>query len=96
MLPEPVPGGLRLAARRRPRALSARRGEHLHPPARFPKQITLFGSWVTSLKHMEELLERLDRWGIHPERICTHRLPLSEAGKAYELVAGRQAGKVCI
>jgi len=45
---------------------------------------------------MEELLERLDRWGIHPERICTHRLPLSEAGKAYELVAGRQAGKVCI
>jgi len=60
------------------------------------KQITLFGSWVTSLKHMEELLERLDRWGIHPERICTHTLPLSEAGKAYELAAGRQAGKVCI
>jgi len=60
------------------------------------KQITLFGSWVTSLKHMEELLERLDRWCIHPERICTHRFPLSEAGKAYELAAGGQVGKVCI
>ena len=35
------------------------------------KQITLFGSWVTSLKHMEELVERLDRWGLHPDRTCT-------------------------
>jgi len=60
------------------------------------KQITLFGSWVTSLGHMEELLERLERWGIHPERICSHRLPLSQAGKAYELAAGGQVGKVCI
>jgi threonine dehydrogenase-like Zn-dependent dehydrogenase len=60
------------------------------------KQITLFGSWVTSLKHMEELVERLDRWGLHPDRTCTHRLSLSEAGKAYELAAGGQTGKVCI
>ena len=60
------------------------------------KQITLFGSWVTSLKHMEELVERLDRWGIHPDRTCTQRLPLAEAAKAYELAAGGQTGKVCI
>ena len=60
------------------------------------KQITLFGSWVTSLRHLEELVERLDRWGLHPDRTCTHRLPLSEAGKAYELAAGGQTGKVCI
>jgi threonine dehydrogenase-like Zn-dependent dehydrogenase len=60
------------------------------------KQVTLFGSWVTSLRHLEELIERLDRWGIHPDRICTHRLPLAEAGKAYELAAGGQTGKVCI
>ncbi|QEH34152.1 D-arabitol-phosphate dehydrogenase [Aquisphaera giovannonii] len=60
------------------------------------KQITLFGSWVTSLKHMEELVERLDRWGIHPDRTCTVRLPLAEAAKAYELAAGGQTGKVCI
>ncbi len=60
------------------------------------KQITLFGSWVTSLKHMEELLERLDRWGVHPEGIGTHRLPLASASQAYELAAGGQTGKVCI
>ena len=39
------------------------------------KQITLFGSWVTSLRHMEELLEHLVRWDLHPDRIVTHRLP---------------------
>jgi threonine dehydrogenase-like Zn-dependent dehydrogenase len=60
------------------------------------KQITLFGSWVTSLKHMEELIERLDRWGIHPEKTCTHRLPLAQASEAYELAAAGQTGKVCI
>jgi threonine dehydrogenase-like Zn-dependent dehydrogenase len=60
------------------------------------KQITLFGSWVTSLKHMDELLERLDAWGLHPDRICTHRLPLEAASQAYELAAGGQTGKVCI
>lgn len=60
------------------------------------KQITLFGSWVTSLRHLEELLERLDRWGLHPDATCTHRLPLAEAARAYELAAGGQTGKVCI
>ncbi|HKM52292.1 MAG TPA: zinc-binding dehydrogenase [Isosphaeraceae bacterium] len=60
------------------------------------KQIMLYGSWVTSLRHLEELVERLDRWKLHPEGICTHRLPLSDAGKAYELAAGGQSGKVCI
>ena len=60
------------------------------------KQITLFGSWVTSLQHLEELVERIDRWGIHPEITSTHRLPLSEAAQAYQLAAGGQTGKVCI
>ena len=41
-------------------------------------------------------MERLDRWGVHPELIGTHRLPLKEAAKAYELAAGGQTGKVCI
>jgi hypothetical protein len=45
---------------------------------------------------MEELVERLDRWGIHPDRTCTETLLLSEAGQAYEQAAGGQTGKVCI
>jgi threonine dehydrogenase-like Zn-dependent dehydrogenase len=60
------------------------------------KQITLFGSWVTSLQHLEELVERLDRWDLHPDRICTHQLPLRDASQAYELAAGGKTGKVCI
>src|SRR3954453_19888637 len=60
------------------------------------KQVTLFGSWVTSLRHLEELVERLDRWGLHPETTCTERLPLADAARAYELAAGGQTGKVCI
>ncbi|HEY3379870.1 MAG TPA: zinc-binding dehydrogenase [Armatimonadota bacterium] len=60
------------------------------------KQITLFGSWVTSLKHLEELVEHIDRWGIHPDKTSTHRLPLSQAAEAYQLAAGGQTGKVCV
>jgi len=60
------------------------------------EQITLYGSWVTSLKHLEDLLERLDRSGLHPEKTCTHRLPLAEAAEAYRLADEGQCGKVCI
>jgi len=59
-------------------------------------QITLYGSWVTSLKHLEDLVERLARWGLHPEKTCTHKLSLSEAAQAYDLADKGQTGKVCI
>jgi len=60
------------------------------------KQISLHGSWVTSLRHMEELLERLVRWGLHPERVVTHRFPLEAAGDAYRVADSGTAGKVCL
>ena len=60
------------------------------------KQITLHGSWVTSLRHMEELLEHLVRWDLHPERIVTHRFPLDQADEAYRIADRGAAGKVCI
>jgi threonine dehydrogenase-like Zn-dependent dehydrogenase len=65
-------------------------------PVLIHQQITLFGSWVTSLKHLQELVEHLDRWGIHPEVTCTERLPLEQAAKAYDLADKGQTGKVCI
>ena len=65
-------------------------------PLLIHQQITLFGSWVTSLKHMEDLVEHLDRWGVHPEITCTDRLPLSQAAHAYDLADKGQTGKVCI
>lgn len=60
------------------------------------KQITLYGSWVTSLKHMEDLVERLARWELHPERIVTHALPLEQAAEAYRIADEGRGGKVCI
>ena len=60
------------------------------------KQVTLYGSWVTSLKHLEELVERIACWDIHPDAICTDRLPLDKAAEAYQLAADAQTGKVCI
>lgn len=65
-------------------------------PVLIHQQITLFGSWVTSLKHLQDLVEHLDRWGVHPEATCTHRFTIDEAAKAYDLADKGQTGKVCI
>jgi threonine dehydrogenase-like Zn-dependent dehydrogenase len=59
-------------------------------------QITLFGSWVTSVPHMAELAERLARWGLHPEITVTHRFPLEQAAEAYRIADGGQSGKVVL
>ena len=45
---------------------------------------------------MEELVERLVRWGIHPEDLVTHEFPLDKADEAYALMAGGQCGKVAV
>ena len=60
------------------------------------KQITLHGSWVTSLRNMEQLLEHLVRWKLHPEQVVTHRYPLQRADEAYQVADRGAGGKVCI
>lgn len=59
-------------------------------------QKTIYGSWVTNIWRMEELVERLVRWGIHPEELITHRFSLDKADEAYALMASGQCGKVAI
>jgi threonine dehydrogenase-like Zn-dependent dehydrogenase len=59
-------------------------------------QKTIFGSWVTSTWLMEELVERLVRWNLHPEDIVTHRFSLDHASEAYALMASGRCGKVAI
>ncbi len=59
-------------------------------------QKTIYGSWVTSLWRMEELVERLVRWNIHPEELITDEFPLEKAGEAYALMAGGNCGKVAV
>ena len=59
-------------------------------------QKTIYGSWVTSIWRMEDLVERLVRWNIHPEDLVTHRFSLDDADKAYALMASGDCGKVAV
>lgn len=59
-------------------------------------QKTIYGSWVTSTWLMEELVERLARWELHPADIITHRFPLDRADEAYALMSGGKCGKVAV
>lgn len=59
-------------------------------------QKTIYGSWVTSIWKMEELVERIVRWGIHPEDLVTHRFTLDQASEAYALMAEGKCGKVAV
>jgi threonine dehydrogenase-like Zn-dependent dehydrogenase len=59
-------------------------------------QKTIYGSWVTSTWLMEELVERLVRWNLHPAELVTHRFPLDRVADAYSLMASGRCGKVAV
>lgn len=59
-------------------------------------QKTIYGSWVTSLWRMEDLVQKLVRWNLHPEELVTDRFPLERAGEAYALMSGGKCGKVAV
>ena len=59
-------------------------------------QKTVYGSWVTSIWRMEELVEKLSEWGIHPDKLVTHRFSLERCAEAYSLMAGGKCGKVAV
>ena len=59
-------------------------------------QKTIFGSWVTSTWLMEELVERLVQWNLHPAELITHRFALEKVADAYSLMASGKCGKVAV
>lgn len=59
-------------------------------------QITMYGSWVTSLGNMEDLVERMVRWNCHPDKTVTHRFPLEKADEAYATMNEAKCGKVAV
>jgi threonine dehydrogenase-like Zn-dependent dehydrogenase len=59
-------------------------------------QKTIYGSWVTSIWLMENLVEELVRWDMHPDTLVTHRFPLEKASEAYALMADGKCGKVAV
>ncbi len=59
-------------------------------------QISIYGSWVTSTWKMEELVERIVRWRIHPENLVTHRFTIDQCSEAFSLMASGKCGKVAV
>jgi threonine dehydrogenase-like Zn-dependent dehydrogenase len=59
-------------------------------------QKTIYGSWVTTTWLMDELVDRLVRWNLHPADIITHRFGLQDAAEAYSLMAAGKCGKVAV
>jgi threonine dehydrogenase-like Zn-dependent dehydrogenase len=45
---------------------------------------------------MEELVERLVRWNLHPASLITHRFPLDRVAEAYALMSSGRCGKVAV
>jgi threonine dehydrogenase-like Zn-dependent dehydrogenase len=65
-------------------------------PLLIHKQLTLYGSWVCSLPQMQELVELLVRWNLHPEVMVTHTFTLEQGREAYETFDSGETGKVAI
>jgi threonine dehydrogenase-like Zn-dependent dehydrogenase len=65
-------------------------------PDMIHSQKTIYGSWVTSIWLMENLVEELVRWDMHPDTLVTHRFPLEKAAEAYALMADGKCGKVAV
>lgn len=59
-------------------------------------QITVYGSWVTSMGNIEDLVERMERWDMHPEVTCTHRFTLDKVAEAYDVMDQGACGKVAV
>ena len=65
-------------------------------PVLIHPQITLIGSWVTSVGRMEELVEQLARWDLHPDRTVTDTFDLDHAADAYAAADDGRRGKVAV
>jgi threonine dehydrogenase-like Zn-dependent dehydrogenase len=63
-------------------------------PLLIHRQVTVIGSWVTSIWRTEELVERLVRWDVHPELTVTDSFPLTQAAEAYRVADDGRRGKV--
>ena len=60
------------------------------------RQLTVHGSWVTSTVRMAELLDRLVRWNLHPEKVVSDTFAITDAARAYEIADAGAGGKIGI
>ncbi len=57
------------------------------------KELNVYGAWYFRLHEFYEMTE-LVRRGLRPKKMITHRFPLEEAQKGYELMAAGKSGKI--
>ncbi|MBR4334808.1 MAG: zinc-binding dehydrogenase [Clostridia bacterium] len=59
-------------------------------------QKTIQGSWASPVWQLEDLMERLERWNLHPEKLVTHTFRLDQAAEMFALMNSDQCGKVAV
>jgi threonine dehydrogenase-like Zn-dependent dehydrogenase len=60
------------------------------------KQLSLYGSWVSSLAQMEDVVEVLRARDLHPDAMVTGQYTLEGAGEAYQAFDGGSIGKLVV
>lgn len=60
------------------------------------KQLALYGSWVSSLAQMEDVVAVLRDRGLHPDALVTRQYPLEEGPEAYTAFNNGSVGKLVI
>ncbi len=70
-------------------------GEACFNPSRdlIHKEVNVYGAWYFRLHEFPGMVELCNR-GLKPKKMVTHRFPLDEAQKGYELMAEGKTGKV--
>ena len=87
------------ATRRRGRVALVGEGGRLEvdaSPDLIHQQLTVHGSWVTSVGRMQELVDLLPRWGLQTDRLVSDRYGLDDVAEAYARADEGNAGKVAI
>jgi len=77
-------------------ALGRRREGTINPAAFIWKQATLVGCSVYTPSLFPEVTRFAVEQGLRLDRLVTHRYPLEEAGKAFQVADGRRGGKVLL
>ncbi len=65
-------------------------------PTLIHPSITIIGSWVTSLEHMRELVDRLPVWELHPEVVVSDTFAIEQSDEAYRLADAGRSGKIAL
>ena len=60
------------------------------------KQLSLYGSWVSSMAQMEDVVDVLRSRALHPDAMVTQQYSLDESAEAYSAFAGGSLGKLVV